>query len=272
MKHTLRDVVVQTEHSTGCLSGRAPHLIPTGIERLDNTFGGLSPGIVTVLGALDGTGKSTMSLYMAFERAKSGHRTAVLSTQDPADVVGVRLLSYMTGINGLNVRRGSLSEFDRARLARAGEELGRNEDILTYFPSGRLQPVLHDMEEAASEGCDFIFIDYLQNLHIAGFRGDRRNEIDRMLGDIRDCAAKHNLAVMLLSQMRRLPPGFDRDYTRSDLKESSTIGETARLVLILNKDRKDAALTHCVVDKSSWGGDNVVASFRRATSGMLVPV
>lgn len=272
MKYTLRDVVVQTEQVTGCLSGKTPHLIPLGIPRLDHCFGGLSPGIVTVLGSLDGVGKSTVALFVAFERAKMGHKTGIISSQDPADVVGVRLLSYMTGINGLHLRRGTLSEFDRARLGKAAEKLSCDEEIFTYFPQGKLQSILDDLAEAAAAQCDLVFIDYLQNIHIEGYKGDRRNEIDKILSEFRDAAVSYRISVMILSQMRRLPPNVVRDYTRNDLKESSSIGEQARLVLILDKDRKDRALIHCRVDKSTWGGDNVVASFRREQTGLLVPV
>lgn len=277
MKHSLRSVVFQTEERTRCLSGGQPRLIPLGFRKLDTVIGGLSPGMMGTLGALDGTGKSTISLLSAFERSENGLKTAVVSLQDSPDTVGMRLLSHMTGVNGLKMRRGDLSEQERAQLIRAAGRLEDNECIHTFFPEAAgLGAVAHAIREAAEAGCDLVWLDYIQQVFVDNWRGDRRVEIDRILATLQSLCHELQVSLMILSQMRKLPPKRGsssdepvRDYSRMDLKESGAIGEQSRLVLILERDKFDEAVLHMTVDKSTFGGDFLTLNYRRAATGLL---
>ena len=86
-----------------------PELVPTGFSALDSELGGLGPGACGILAAATGVGKSSAMLAAMLA---SPVKVGAVSLEDGPDVVGSRLLSALSGINSLRIRRKDLAPAD----------------------------------------------------------------------------------------------------------------------------------------------------------------
>lgn len=82
--------------------------VPTGIRRWDAN-GGVSRGILTVMGGVDGQGKSIVSNHLAQCAGKAKLHVAQIVMEDPKQQVANRSIANLTGIDS---RKLGLATFD----------------------------------------------------------------------------------------------------------------------------------------------------------------
>lgn len=256
-----------------------PELVPLGIDEVDNALGGLFKGTLTVVGMASGVGKSRLALGSALRfgevHGKPGERAGIISTEDPEDVVGSRLLAWASGVSSLRIRRKDFTDDDLARL---DSGMARLEELdakgsaprFAYRIGSDLDGVLDAVDELADEGCRVIWLDYLQK--IRGVSDDRRNEVGQVMVSFqRRCNERGAVPVMLSQFSRRSDKGEPK---LSDLKESGDIENEARLVLlgweseVVTNNGKAITIK---VAKSTFGGGGMRFYRRTEESGMLVP-
>lgn len=92
--------------------------IPTGLKAWDAN-GGIDRGILTVIGAATGDGKSFVKLHLAVAAAKAGYRVLMLDFEDPGAKTAHRTLSNVSGIDNRAIAKLEIDEFDYERLERA---------------------------------------------------------------------------------------------------------------------------------------------------------
>lgn len=262
---TTRETINEAVHTFKLDSDGYPELVPLGIPPLDDELGGLGPGAMGILAAATGVGKSSTVLAAMLA---SPVPVGCISVEDGPDVVGTRLLSALTGINSLRIRRKDLSDAELAKIAKAATSNKIDHMYYAYPMGGRVNLVLDAMSGMAEKGCKLIWVDYLQEIHQHG-RSDRRQEINEVMSLMHERAAELGVAVMMLSQFRRLADG-EKVPQIYHLKESGDIENKARIIVLAHKvaEAGDNRIRYRLA-KSTYGGEYITYDMVRDSSGTL---
>jgi len=262
---TTKATIDEAVHTFRLDTDGMPELVPLGIPPLDSELGGLGPGAMGILAAATGVGKSsTVLTAMLASKVKVG----CISVEDGPDVVGTRLLSALTGINSLRIRRKDLTDKELGRIAKAVKSNKMDHMYYAYPIGGKIDKVCEAIKEMANVGCKLVWIDYLQEVHQHG-RADRRMEINEVMSRIHETAAEAECAVMMLSQFRRLGDG-EKVPQIYHLKESGDIENKARIIVLAHKVAEaEETIIRYRLAKSTYGGEYICFDMKRDESGTL---
>jgi len=192
----------------------------------------------------------------------------VVSTEDGPDVVGTRLLSALTGIDSLRIRRKQLSKEELGKIAEAKTNPGLLNIRFSYPIAGTIDAVEEAVEALTASGCKMVWLDYLQK--IRGHREDRRHEVAETFTRFQRAVAKGGAAGMAVSQFRRF--GADERIPQIyHLKESGDLENEARLILLAHRftDEYNVVRVRFRVGKSTYGGEWVKWDMVRDDGGTL---
>jgi replicative DNA helicase len=241
-----------------------PELVPTGFKPIDNLLGGLGPGACMITGLATGVGKSSAMLYASM---KSRVDVGIVSLEDTPDLVGARILSYLTGVDSLRIRTKDVTSEEQMKLRDAK---GPSHVHLTYPIAGSINQVEDCIEALCEAGAKMVHIDYLQE--IRGHKDDRRNEVAEALTRCHRATAKHGACLNALSQFHRL-----QDPTKPpqiwNLAESSDLEKKARVIVLgwLVNDPEGKYRVRFKLSKSNYGGAGLRFDMVRDSSGTLRP-
>lgn len=243
-----------------------PELVPLGLPPLDRELGGLGPGACGVLAAATGVGKSSTALAaMLGSKVKVG----MVSLEDGPDVIGTRILSALTGIDSLRIRRKDLTDKELERIAQAAKSSQFEHCFFSYPIAGSIEQVELCIAALCEVGCKLVWCDYLQEIRGHG-KGDRRNEVSEAMTRIHRAAAAGNAACMVISQFRRLGDA-EKVPQIYHLKESGDIENKARIIVLAHrvKDEEGNDRIRFRLAKSTYGGEHIRFDMVRDSSGTL---
>lgn len=194
--------------------------IPTGLRTWDKN-GGIIRGILTVLGAATGEGKSIVKLQLARGAATSGHRVLVLDFEDPVAKTVDRSLSQVTGINNKLLGLLDVDDFDFARLEAAAKEVHGWAQNVIHLPG--LISVSECLERIAEFDGDLVLVDYAQ-----AFQEERGSTMERTIANFAWEANRYaqtkKCAVVVFSQIvREVEERGYRMYERAKWKDPDKI-------------------------------------------------
>jgi replicative DNA helicase len=194
--------------------------ISTGLESWDAN-GGILRGILTVIGAATGEGKSIVKLQLARGAAKDLHTVCMIDFEDPAGKTADRAFSGVTGINNRLLGLLQVEEFDVARLDMARDEIATwAERVEHHVGLVSTERCFEIMEES---GADLILVDYAQAFPEAEGRNMERTIAD-FAWKANDLAQRKNCAVVIFSQIiREVEQRGYRMYERSKFKNPEAI-------------------------------------------------
>lgn len=178
--------------------------VPTGIPSWDRN-GGILRGILTVIGAATGEGKSIVKLQLARGAAQSGHHVLMLDFEDPKEKTSDRVFSTSSGINNRLLGLLDIDAFDVARLEAAAEEIGawasRIEHQVGLLDAKTTRGVTAAFLEKHPAGC-LVLVDYAQ-----AFPEDDDTTMERTIARFawwaNATAQKYNCAFVVFSQIVR---------------------------------------------------------------------
>jgi replicative DNA helicase len=201
--------------------GEAIHpSVPTGLRTWDKN-GGLIRGILTVIGAATGEGKSIVKLQLARGAAQSGHRVLCLDFEDPTGKTADRAFSGVTGINNRLLGLLEIDEFDLKRLEAAIEEIRPwAERVVHQAGLVSVPDALRAMREFDG---DLILVDYAQ-----AFPEDSGTTMERTIArfawEANKLAQDKNCAVVVFSQIvREVEERGYRIYERSRQRDPDKV-------------------------------------------------
>lgn len=175
--------------------------IPTGLKRWDAN-GGITRGVLTIIGSVDGQGKSLMRAHLAKSAAQCGLEVAELVFEDPEEQVANRSIANQTGIDS---RKLSLATFNVADMdkiyaaAKATQDWGNR----IHYHSGLVgvDDVFGALDGlVANSKLDLVLLDYAQAFQEGDIGLERT--IAHLAWDANVFAQKHNVGFVIFSQVK----------------------------------------------------------------------
>jgi replicative DNA helicase len=257
--------------------------LTTGLRDLDRN-GGLELGVLTLIAAATGEGKSVFKLHLARAAALAGHKVLSLDFEDPLNKTGQRDIARSTGIPAFKLSRLDFTEADNARiLAAAVATEGWGTNVLCH--AGLLQA--DQVRDALAEHPDakLVLLDYAQAL--PGRNGNLEREIADLAWDLNSDAQKHSRAVVVFSQVTRAVEergvrrfersrpeehptervGGYRPLGKADIAWASALGERAKAFWFLHREGRygqkhqlpiNDNRMEIIVAKANWGLEGTV--------------
>jgi replicative DNA helicase len=217
--------------------GHAMTGLETSIHDLDAMTHGLQGGELVVLGARPSIGKTGLALQVGLHVARS-QPVLFCSLEMGQASIWERALFNMARVDGFRFKRGHFKGdpgTDR-RISRAMNQL----DPLLFWLDEQPAMSSVDVRSKAQQvqlrhGLKLVVVDYLQLMRVAdpaSVRGQNRAQIvGDMAKDLKEIARTLNVAVLVLSQLRRT----DERPTMNDLRESGDIEAHADIILLLHR-------------------------------------
>lgn len=221
-------------------------LLATGIECIDETYGGFRSGGLYVLAARPGQGKSALMKQIANACDRRGKPSFLVSLEMEPDEIATRVLSERTGIDSkyLEIDESSecpLSSDQFSQFADAVQE-SKNSKMIIHAPKGRNATMEAIAARArlmkAKHDIQLLAIDYVQ---IIAKSHPRQSDYELATSASKACkslARELGIPILLLSQFNRANETTQRTPRRprlSDLRDSGAIEQDADGVIAIHR-------------------------------------
>lgn len=225
----------QLYHSEETITG-----ISTGFTDLDELTSGFQRGDLIIVAGRPSMGKTSLAMNMVEDAAiKSKKGVLVFSMEMPGESLAMRLMSSLGRIDQHRIRNGKLQDDDWPRLTSAVSMLSEVSLYIDDTPSMSPAELRARARRIArtNKNLGLIVIDYLQLMHIPGFREGRVAEITEISRNLKALAKELSIPVIALSQLNRgLEQRTDKRPQMSDLRESGAIEQDADVILFIYRD------------------------------------
>jgi replicative DNA helicase len=248
--------IKERSSSTSQLSGLA-----SGYHDLDELTTGFQPADLIIIAARPSMGKTTFAMNIVENVAKKGGTAMVFSLEMPKDQLMERSVASIGRINSNNIRKGSLTRLEEAKLQNAIESLSAM-NIVVDDQGGLTidQMRARAIKQHRETPLKMIMVDYLQLMRSKLANGNKNNEITEISNGLKRIAKELNIPVIALSQLsRNLESRPDKRPINSDLRESGAIEQDADLILfvyrdeIYNPDTDEKGIAEIIIGKQRNG-------------------
>jgi replicative DNA helicase len=222
------------------MEGRSVQGISTSLPLLDKVNGGYKDGMMVVLGARPGVGKSAMMGQMVVSAAKQGAKVGIMSLEMEGKDVVQRMMSAESDVPFYKIDKGEL--YDEQVRQQVYGSLGTLSALPIYF-SDATQVNIHDIRAKAEKlknkhGMDILFIDYLQLIEPESAKNrNREQEVSMISRGIKLLAMTLKIPVVILAQLNR--EAADKEPELYHLRESGSIEQDADVVLFLHRSKNE---------------------------------
>jgi replicative DNA helicase len=233
--------------------------VPTGLEKLDEHMGGLHPSDLTVIGARPSMGKTALLFGMAKHAAAIGHPVGIISGEQPAVQLGMRMLALSSKVQSARMRSGHVSDDDWEAITNA---IAKDAAMPMHVYDKSAPHISEAMRVARrwkrEHGVKAIYVDYLQRLDGPGERAYER--VSAVAKGLKNIARELDIPVVALAQVKReVELRADKRPRMSDLCDSSEIEKEADQIITLYRDdyyhdgSPDAGTAELLIDKNRHG-------------------
>lgn len=216
--------------------------VETGFTELDNMTAGFQRSNLIVVGGRTSMGKTTFALNVAMHAALgAGTGVLIFSLEMSKIELSERFLCTHAKIDSGDYRTGRISDerfvdivTSTGILSNAPIFIDDTGDITMLEIRSKARQLI------ARENIGLIIVDYIQLMHIPGFREGRVQEVSRIARDLKVLTMELEVPVLAVSQLRR-PPVTTGKKTPSmeDLRESGAIEQNADLVILIYRPEVD---------------------------------
>ena len=216
--------------------------VSTGFTTLDKWTAGLQPSNLIVVGARTAMGKTSFALNIAQHVGLSERVGVLIFSLEMSKVeLSERLLCSQARIDSSDYRTGRISDegFEKivsttGVLYNAPIFIDDTGDITMLEMRSKARQLM------SRENIGLIVVDYIQLMHMPGFRDGRVQEVSRIARDLKVLAMELEVPVLAVSQLRRPPPTVTtKKPSLEDLRESGAIEQGADVVILLYRPEVD---------------------------------
>jgi replicative DNA helicase len=203
----------------------------------------LLPGMVGILAAPDGQGKSMYLEQVAEHWASNGHRVVMVHLEDSLDYKLNRRSARHALVSLDKIEDGNLTPEEHERIADADERMDLWAGSLHYYHAAgkSMATIIHELEARVAEGvCSAVVFDYLDKVQPtrgqATVYGDQTWE--RQANDmeqLKTFAENSKIPVFTATQGNKAMQDSGTQ-TRRNIQGSGQKSQKAQLVLILTRD------------------------------------
>lgn len=212
--------------------------VPTsGINRLDAFTGGFFPGELTIIGARPGVGKTVLGMLIAIQAAKHNQKAGVLNLEMLPVQYGQRMISNISGLDGMRMRRRDLDADAWAQVRDAANEMSKQQTAY-MFTTRYVEDLVNEVNQL---DIDLLIVDYLQLLRTKQRIDNERLVIGHISWQLKKLATDKRIPVIALAQLRRPEKGQEGKMpTMSDLRESGNLEADADSIILLHQPQKSS--------------------------------
>ena len=251
--------------------------LSTGWTDLDRFLGGWQPGNLCVIGARPAMGKTTVMMHHARAAADAGHSAGILTLEMTGMELVTKWIAEAARISTGTLRSGALMP---AQLDEIQNQAVLLHDLPVAFEDFAGLPVTGTSVRdrirllCRKEGCQIIFIDYLQLIAGDDRRQTRNYQLEEISRTLKATAKQLDITIVALSQLSRQVEfrGGSKRPNLADLRDSGSIEQDVDIGILLYRpeyygileDEDGASLTgilEYIVAKDRTGG--IPRTFRR---------
>lgn len=219
------------QRASELLLDRSSSRVPTGYSALDSKIGGgLLRGVPCVVGARTGHGKSAFALGITRNVVRRGGKAIVFSLEDAARQYVDRVFALETGIPASDLERGARDVTGPASRLPEGWWLDDTAGLTSRAISRRARLLAHRAGKV-----DLVVVDYIQLVRGEKESATSHEKIAQAMADLTKLARDLDCPVLVLSQINRRVEHEGRPPTLADLKESGSLEECAKMVLLCSR-------------------------------------
>jgi replicative DNA helicase len=206
-------------------------IIETNIGIIDEKIGGFLVCDLNIIAARPGEGKTTFALQLC---DTIDDNPLFFSLEMPKSQLLAKEINKKTGIPGLKIIKGNLSDYERGRVLKAIEEIEKESTFVIYEDDSLFEMIAKIKKGIRKHKSRTVVIDYLQL--ITGVKAETRNlvvaEVTRQLKKL---AKKEKITIIALCQFSREVEKQKREPMLSDLRDSGSIEQDASLVIFIHE-------------------------------------
>jgi replicative DNA helicase len=207
---------------------------PTGVAGLDEKLGGVQPGIVTIVAARPGMGKSSLGLSMADAASDAGYGVHVFSLEDTRDAYADRCLARQSRVAAGKIRACDLNRGEMTEVTNAIGKLQARRGWLVDDRSGiSADEIVRSVRRKARDNrTKVVIVDYVQLVGGALPRASAHEHLTAVVTTFANAAKQDRMSWVVMSQLNRsLESRNDKRPMLSDLRESGSLEERAKCVI-----------------------------------------
>jgi replicative DNA helicase len=215
--------------------------VPTGLPWLDRKLGGYPRGIVTLLAARAGMGKSAAALLGCEAAHEAGMGVHVVSLEDQRRNYTDRNVTRLSGISTDKLRSGDLRAGDLGKLKAAAMKLRLRSRWIVEDTAGiTAEDVVRSVRRHRKRNqTALVVVDYLQHLRRPRRKQDHE-EYAQIMQVFSDAAKQDDVAYLVLSQMTRAHTmRKDRFPQLTDLRGGAELEDKCKAAVFLYRPYKD---------------------------------
>ena len=232
--------------------------LPSSLPSITRKMGGYMRKVMCILAARPGTGKSTFMLQEALYMAKEhGLKVALYNCEDPSEMAAKNMVGNQADVSIFHARMGECTAGQRDRLGKAFDEIG---DLPIYMIGGRR--TIGDIVTTTTMlkrlyDIDIVMVDHLQLLFPLVIPGMSRNDtVSSYSGQLATLVQRMDIAGIVNSQLSRKPEDGNRKPRASDLRDSGSIEQDARQILLMHHDKAEDTF-NIEIAKNNFGPDGI---------------
>lgn len=205
---------------------------PTGVAKLDAHISGVQPGIVTIVAARPGMGKSSLGLAMADGASSAGFGVHVFSLEDTEESYSDRTLSRTSGVPAEAMRNAELNGKQIGSITLNAATLKGRRWIVDGRSGISAEEIVRSVRRhKRANGTNVVIVDYVQLVR-RNPRQSPHEALSEIVTTLADAAKADRMAYVVMSQLnRQIESRQDKRPQLSDLRESGSLEERAKCVI-----------------------------------------
>ena len=216
-----------------------------GLASLDSATGGLRAGELIAIGALTGRGKTSLAAQIVLANGGKGIPTFIFSLEMTPIEIGKRFLAAKRAVHAFQLRNPQAIRKDGwAAVAETAAAIAGYPIFVDGRPSLRIEELLATARlYIRRHSVRLVVVDYIRL--VSGPGRDLRERVGYVADSLRSLAKTENVAVVMLSQLKRPETGINAKPSMLDLKESGDLENHCHIVILpwLPIDDKGAIVT-----------------------------
>ena len=207
--------------------------IYTGVAGLDRLTGGLKKGMLAILGARPGVGKTALALSIASYVASKSGPVLLVSLEMNSEEILTRLVAAYTGVDAWRISSRKIQDEEWDNIWGQSVEIGKLPIRLTMEST----PMRIRREAGAmlrNGGLKMIVVDYIQLMRADSPCKSRYEEVSQISRELKLLAMEIGVPILALTQFNRESEagGVKRRPTMAEAKDSGSIEQDANIFLI----------------------------------------